>query len=59
MKPEIEYELWKNSVISAARELYRTANQVASGGLDALAAYNDAHHKLWDVMEREPQRGRP
>ena len=57
MTPEIKYELWKNDVIQAARELVKAGKGVGSGstGLMALANYHDAQRRIWDVMEREPK----
>ncbi len=56
MKPEIKYELWKNDVVQAARDLFNSAKQVGTTGIAALDAYTVLHHKLWEVMEREPNR---
>jgi hypothetical protein len=55
MKSEIKYELWKNSVIEAARALHKAAHGVGVTGIRALDTYNEAHHKLWEVMAREPK----
>lgn len=55
MTPEIKYELWKNAVITAARELHKAATAVGTTGIQALDTYNEAHHKLWAVMDREPK----
>lgn len=55
MTPEIKYELWKNDVIQAARELVKSAKGVGRTGLIALADYHDAQRRIWDVMEREPK----
>lgn len=55
MKPEIMYELWKNSVIEKARALHQAAKQVGTTGIQAIDAYNAAHHDLWAVFDREPK----
>jgi hypothetical protein len=55
LTPEIRYELWKNDVIQRARELYQTAQGVGHTGILAIDLYNAAHHRLWEVFEREPK----
>lgn len=55
MTPEIKYELWKNAVIQAARELVKAGKGVGETGLMAIAAYHDAQRRLWEAVEREPK----
>ncbi len=55
MTPEIKYELWKNSVVQAARELVAAGKGFGKTGLMAVASYHDAQRLLWEVVEREPR----
>jgi hypothetical protein len=55
MKQEIRYELWKNEVITRARELHAAAKGVGVSGIAAIDVYHDAHKRLWHVLEREPK----
>ena len=55
MNDDFRYELWKTSVITAARNLYGKANAVGTMGIAAIDDYNDAHHELWRALEREPK----
>ena len=55
MTPEIKYDLWKNAVIQAAREVVMTGKGVGKTGLLALAQYHDAQRHLWETVEREPK----